>query len=109
MLKPPLVDGKEELVWKIWSFLRLPRCVGFPAEPVDALDYDLDSSAGSPSRLGPILSSGIAMATSPGSSSVDFPSQTKLVGPLAEHPCGKDCKGNLHWPRHLGEVSFLYV
>lgn len=72
--------------------LKLPWCVVCPAEPVGALGYGLDLSAGLPSRLAHILSGGIAMDTSPGSSSVDFPSHLKLVGPLSKHPCGKDCK-----------------
>lgn len=113
MLKALLVDGKEELVWKNQVFWNSLQCVGCQAEPVDALDYGWELSAGFPSRHAHILSGGIAVDTSPGSFRVHFPSQPKLVGTLAKHPCGGDCEGrNLfgsHWPRHLGEVSFLCV
>lgn len=64
------------------GFLKLPWCVGCPADPVGALDYGLDLSAGFPSSTHPVHC-GIAMDASPRSSSVDFPSQPKLVGPLA--------------------------
>lgn len=111
-MKPPLVDGKEELGVEKSGFLKLPQFVGCPAEPVDVLHlwFRLECWFPLQACTRPVHC-GIAMDTPPRSPSVDFPSQPNWSVPWLSIPVEEIARGGtcLHWPGHLGEVSFLCV